>query len=146
MNPTSLRAGIAALMIAHGLVHLSLTLVPVPTPGSQHTPFWPAWWREAIDPTWLISKLGLPPGWVRLLGSALWVSALTGFVLAGLGLLGVPSLNGVWQILAVVAAVLSLILLVFYWHPWLVIAVLLNLAFLAAIWAHWPPALFSAVP
>ncbi len=145
MNPSLLRIGIAVLMIAHGLVHVSLTLVPVPAPGSPPTPFWPAWWREATDPTWPISRLGLPSLGVRLLGSALWVGALAGFVLAGVGLLGAPGLNGVWPTLAGVAAVLSLILLGFYWHPWLVIGALLSLACLAAVWAHWPPSLFPPI-
>ncbi len=145
MNPLYLRFGFAAFLIAHGLVHYSLTTVPVPAPGALHTPFWPAWWRKAIDPTWPAARLSLPPAVVRLLGSALWVGVLAGFALAGLGVLGLPALNAAWPVLTVVAAVLSLILLVFYWHPWLVIGVLLNLGLLAAVWAHWPPALFSII-
>jgi hypothetical protein len=62
-----------------------------------------------------------------------------GFVVAGLGLVGVPGLSNVWQAAAVIAASLSLLLLVLYWHPWLVIGALLDLVlFGALVWPRWP--------
>jgi hypothetical protein len=143
MNPSQIRILIAVLMIAHALVHVSLTFVPVPKPGAQRTPYWPSWWRANTDPDWLASKIGLGSGTVRTIGWLLWVGLLVGFILAGLGLLGVPLLSTVWQPLAIVGSLLSLVLLVFYWHPWLVVGVALNAAFLAAIWQQWPAAVFS---
>jgi predicted exporter len=52
-------------------------------------------------------------------------------------------LNTVWQLMAIVGSLLSLALLVFYWHPWLVFGAVLNAAFLVAIWQQWPAAIFS---
>ena len=143
MNPTQFRILIAVLMIAHALVHVSLTNVPVPQPGALRTPYWPSWWRDNTDPAWLASKIGLGADVVRTIGWMLWVGLLAGFVLAGLGLVGVPVLSTVWQPLAIAGSLFSLALLVFYWHPWLVVGAALNAAFLVAIWQQWPAAVFG---
>jgi len=142
MNPNLTRILIAVFLFAHGLIHFSLTYVPTPKPGELRTPFWPAWWRTDTDPAWLAVKLGLPNSTVRGLGSALWLIALVGFSLAGLGLLGLPGLNQAWGAAAALGAAASLLLLGLYWHPWLVTAVVIDLAVLAGLWLHWPKFLF----
>jgi len=134
-----MRISLAVLLIAHGWVHASLSWVPLPAANGPRTPFWPSWWRAAVDPTWPISRLGLTAPLARGLGWALWLASLLGFTAAGLGLLGVPGLNSLWQILTAVSAGLSLAMLVLYWHPWLVVGVLLDLVLLAAVvWPRWP--------
>lgn len=143
MNTSLLRTLIAVFLIAHGLVHFSLTYVPVPKPGELRTPFWPAWWRGDTDPAWLAVKLGLSNGLVRGIGSALWVLTVIGFALAGLGLLGVPGLSQLWGAAAVLGAIASLALLVFYWHPWLVLGVVIDLAVFAGLALRWPKFLFE---
>jgi len=144
MSASTARIAIALFLIAHGFIHFSLTTVPVPAPDALRTPFWPGWWRNAIDPLWLASRVGLSDNMVRILGSMLWVTVLAGFTLAGLGLMGVPGLNSLWQSAAIFGTIASLLLLVFYWHPWLVMGVLINLVVLASIWGRWPVALFPA--
>jgi hypothetical protein len=131
-----------AFLIAHGLVHISLTWVPVPAPGAARTPFFPAWWRETIDPAWPAARLGLPPRGVRLLGSALWVLLLAGYVLAGVLLIFFPAQTALWQGLTCAASLLSLAFLALYWHPWLLVGVLIDVGLLAAVWLRWPPVLF----
>lgn len=143
MNPNLIRILIAIFLIAHGLIHFSLTYVPTPKPGELRTPFWPSWWRADTDPAWLAVKSGLPNSIVRGLGSALWLITLAGFSLAGLGLLGLPGLSQVWGAAAALGAAVSLLLLGLYWHPWLVMAIVINLAVLAGLWLHWPKFLFS---
>ncbi len=143
MNPNLARIIIAVFLIAHGWIHFSLTYVPIAKPGELHTPFWPSWWRSDTDPAWLAVKLGLSNSLVRGLGSALWLLTLTGFTLTGLGLLGVPGLGQVWGATALLGAGASLLLLVFYWHPWLVLGVLINLAVLAGLGLNWPKFLFA---
>ena len=57
---------------------------------------------------------------------------------AGLGLLGVPLLSGLWQPMAAASALTSLVMLGLYWHPWLVVSALLDVAVLAAlVWPGW---------
>ncbi len=143
MSPTTLRIVIALFLIAHGLVHFSLTTVPVPAPGGLRTPFWPAWWRDATDPLWLASRLGLTPDAVRTIGWLLWAAVLASFSLSGLALIFAPAQTAIWQAAAITGACASLILLVFYWHPWLVFGGLINLAVFVSLALHWPSALFA---
>jgi hypothetical protein len=55
------------------------------------------------------------------------ILSVLGFILDGLGALGVPGLKEIWQTTAAVSAVVSLILLVIYWHPWLILGVLIDI-------------------
>lgn len=144
MPSTTIRIFIALFLIAHGLIHMSLSNVPVPQPGAMHTPFWPSWWRAEIDKTWPISRLGLPDGFVRTLGWVLWLVVTVGFAIAGLGLLGLPVVNAIWPAAAVGSSVISILLLALYWHPWFVMGPTLDLLILAAIYFHWPAGLFQA--
>ncbi len=143
MNTNTLRFGLAIFLIVHGLVHYSLTYVPIPKPGELRTPFWPSWSRTDTDPAWLAFRMGLSNNVIRWVGSALWLLTVAGFGLGGLGLLGIPGLNQIWQGGAILGAAASLILLGFYWHPWLIAGVLINLAVFAGLALHWPKSLFS---
>ena len=143
MSAPTLRILIAFFLIAHGWMHYSLTTVPVPAPGALRTPFWPSWWRDAVDAKWLASQMGLSTGLVRTAGWILWLATVVGFTLAGLGLSGLPGFQAIWQAAAVFGAVASLLLLGFYWHPWLVLGVVINAAVLVSLWQQWPSALFT---
>ena len=138
MSPSTLKILIAVFLIAHGLVHYSLTAVPVPAPGKLRTPFWPSWRRNDVDPLWLASKLGWTLPVVRAFGWILLVLTVAGFVVAGLALILFPAQAAVWQTAAGIGAAASLILLVFYWHPWLVAGVVIDLAVVAALALRWP--------
>src|SRR5512133_2965149 len=133
MTTTAFRILFALFLIAHGWIHMSLAQVPVPQPGGLHTPFMPAWWRDAIDPSWPASRLGLPSSTVQTMGWVLWVLIVAGYGLAGLALLLAPQQTALWQGLAAAASVLSLLLLGLYWHPWLPVGVLIDLGLLAAV-------------
>lgn len=143
MNPTTVRVLLAIFIILHGWIHYSLTYVPTPKPGELRTPFWPSWSRSDTDPAWLASKMGLSNGLVRGLGCALWLLTLAGFSVAGLALLFAPGAQAAWSISAAAGAVASLLLLLFYWHPWLVAGVVINLALLAGLWLHFPKYLYA---
>jgi hypothetical protein len=144
MSALIFRIIFALFLIAHGLIHVSLSTVPLPAPGALQTPFWPGWWRDATDPHWLASRLNLPSEIVLTAGWVLWVAVVVGFSLSGIGLLGLPGLNTIWQGTAIFGAAASLVLLAFYWHPWLVIGVVIDVAMLASIWQQWPVTLFAS--
>jgi len=143
MNPNTVRVILAIILIAHGLVHVSLTYVPTPKPGSLRTPFWPSWWRTDVDPNWLAVKSGLSNNLIRGIGSALWLLTLLGYTVMGLGLAGVPGLNQIWQAAALLGAGASTLLLVFFWHPWLILGLLINVTVFIGLALHWPKSLFS---
>lgn len=75
----------------------------------------------------MFQKLGLDPGFVRLVGIILVALSTLGFVLSGMGTLGVPGLSEIWQAAAGFSAAVSLILLILFWHPWLVVGVLIDI-------------------
>jgi fatty acid desaturase len=128
---------IALFLIAHGLVHGGLAAAPDPDdPGSNPGAFF-----TSPDRSWLLSKLGFNPSWVKWLGIGLVAAATLGFVLAGMGVFGIPGLAEVWRTIAVISAGLSLILLILFWHPWLILGVLIDLGIIISLlWMNWPSA------
>ena len=125
----------ALFMIAHGLVHAGLAAAPIPNDPDPK----PGAFFTAMERSWLLPKLGLNGPAIQWIGIILVVLATLGFVLAGLGGLGVPGLNAVWGTLAVVSACVSLLLLILFWHTWLVVGVLIDIGILVALlWVKWP--------
>lgn len=117
-------------LAAHGLIHLGYI---APAPADPNYPF-------RLSNSWLISSLGLPEPTVRLLGILLAVVTVGGFVLAGLAALGVIVPGGWGPTLAILSAVTSLLVLVFFWHSWLLLGVIIDLALLVALlWLNWQP-------
>lgn len=144
MPTSTLKIIIAIFLVAHAFIHISLSWAPIPQPGAMRTPFFPSWKRSNVDPKWPVSKLGLPENVVRTAGWLLVLVVTAGFVLAALGLLGVPGLITLWIPLVTGASIVSIILTALYWHPWLPVGILLDAVMLAAIYFHYPSNLFNA--
>jgi hypothetical protein len=100
------------LLIAHGLVHLLYLAPGVP--------------EFSLEKSWLVPAVAR-----RNLGSVLILATVVAFVLVGLAGGGVPGLAGAWPLLTLVAAVLSLVLLIAYWDVRLVFGVILDLGLIA---------------
>lgn len=130
-----LKIGLGIFLIVHGLVHSFLAIAPNPgDPDGKPGAFFTTGERS-----WLLSQSGLDAPAIRWIGIILVALSTLGFVLAGLGILGVPGLVTIWRTVAVVSACLSLLLLILFWHPWLIIGVLIDIAVLIALlWAKWP--------
>jgi len=107
-----LRIIVGVLLIAHGLVHL-LYLAP-------DTPF-------SLEKSWIV-----PEGSRRPVAYALMAATILAFLLVALALWGVPGLSSVWPVVTIVAATLSLVLLVAYWNTQLVFGVAIDLALISA--------------
>lgn len=127
---------IALVLIAHGLVHAGLAAAPNPdVPDSK-----PGTFFTSPERSLLLPNLGLSAAAVRWIGIVLVALATLGFVLAGLGVFGVPGLNEIWRTLAVASSVVSLLLLILFWHLWLIVGVLIDIVILVALlWVDWPP-------
>lgn len=118
----------AAFLVAHGLVTIIMYLAP----SRPDAPF-------VATRSWLLSRAGLPEGVLRTLSRVLAAVATVAFVLAGLGVLGVPGLLGIWQWATVAGAAASLLLLGLFFQPWLTVGVLINVGLLLAVLVfHWP--------
>ena len=122
-------------LMAHGLVHSILAIAPNPgDPDARPGAFF-----TAVERSWLLPQLGMGPSAIRWTGIILVALSTLGFILAGLGILGVPGLIAIWRTVAVVSSCVSLLLLILFWHPWLIIGVLIDTAVLIALlWAKWP--------
>ena len=142
MSSSTFRVLFSLFLIAHGLVTIRI-LVPAPKTGTQRSPFLPSWRQDDGDESWPITRLRLPSTLIRAAGWAIWAGIMAGFLTAGLGLLGVPGLSQIWQLLALAAATLSVILLVLFWRPWDIVGLILNIGILAGIFFGWFTSWFS---
>ncbi len=111
-----MRYVIAAFLIINGLIHIGISL---------------GIWRSGWGRAWL------PGDVVRQIGGPLMLAATTGFVAAGLGLLG---LAGWWRDVTAAAALVSILVMVIFWDARQVLGLILDAAVLwALLVAHWPP-------
>jgi ABC-type nitrate/sulfonate/bicarbonate transport system ATPase subunit len=61
--------------------------------------------------------------------------------LEGLRKPGVGSLTTIWRTAAVISSILSSLLLIAFWHPWLPVGIVINmLTLLGLLVLKWPPA------
>ena len=127
----------AIFLISHGLVHAGLAAAPNPSDANAK----PGAFFSSAERSWLLPQLGLNSSTVQWIGITLVALSTLGFVLAGLGIFGVVGLITIWRVVSVIAACVSLILLILFWHPWLPVGVLIDVGILIALlWAKWPPA------
>jgi hypothetical protein len=99
------------LLVAHGLVHL---LFVVPAAADPSYPF-------SLDRSWLVPGPARRPFAHVLMGAV-----VLAFVAAALAWWGVPGLDSAWTVIVVVAACLSLVLLIAFWDVRLIIGVLID--------------------
>jgi hypothetical protein len=126
---------ISAFLIAHGVVHAILAAAPIPNDPSPK----PGSFFTASTRSWLLSRLG-SDAVVKWTGIVLVALTTVGFILAGVGSLGVAGLSSIWRTLAVVSAIGSMLLLILFWHSWLVAGVLIDIGILILLLlAKWPP-------
>ncbi len=130
-----MRTFFSLFLIAHALAHVGLAAAPIPgnpdpKPGAFFT---------EVTRSWLFQKIGLDPGFVRLVGIILVALSTLGFMFSGLGALGVPGLREIWQAVAGLAAAFSLILLILFWHPWIIVGVLIDIGIgILSLGGKWP--------
>jgi len=65
------------------------------------------------------------------------------YLLAALGLAGVPVLSHFWQVSIALASAFSLALIILFWHPWFVIGALLDVALFAFVYFRIPSVLYN---
>lgn len=120
---------IALAIAAHGIGH---TLFFAVTSGLMKV-------AGADGGTWLLPNA--TGGAVRAIGAALWLLVTVGFVASAVGIV---SASPWWRNLVIIAAIVSLVLLVLFWNglgrSWVINAAIFNLVVLAALLIFkWPP-------
>ena len=130
-----LKISLAIFVIAHGLVHAGLAAAPNPADPAAK----PGGFFTTADRSWLLSQLGLNASTIQWVGIILVAMSTLGFGLVGLGIFGVAWLSTIWRTVAIISSMISLLLLITFWHPWLPFGVLIDLAVLIALRAvNWP--------
>jgi hypothetical protein len=126
---------IGIFLIAHAVAHAGLATAPIPeNPDPKPGAFFTAPARS-----WIFKRINLDSIPVQKIGVILVTLSVVGFILAGLGALGVTGLKGIWQTTAAGSAIVSLILLVLYWHPWLILGVVIDTGLVALTCLNsWP--------
>jgi len=128
-----LKTIVAIFLILHGLTHSIMALVPNPNaPDAGVATFF-----SGIG-SWLFT--GLSESASKTIATTLAVIATLGFVAAGLALFGILVPFDWWRILAIASAVVSLLLVVIFWDPYLIVGLLIDAAVLATlIFTNWSP-------
>jgi hypothetical protein len=111
-------------LILHALIHAGYFAPAIP--AKPDAPSRPP--EFSFDHSWLISYLGLHGSAVKIIGMTCVTIALIGFILAGLGVMGVPLLADYWWPVAIISAFASLIVLIASWDKWFIAAVAINIA------------------
>ncbi len=131
-----MRIALGIFIIAHGLVHSILAVAPNPAdPDAKVGLFF-----ASVDRSWILPRLGLNPGVIQAIGVILVALSTLGFLLAGLGILGVGGLSMIWRTVAVVSSIISSLLLIIFWHPWLPVGLVIDvLTVVGLLVIKWPP-------
>ena len=130
-----LRTFFGLFLIAHAVAHAGLAAAPIPDDPDPK----PGAFFTEVSRSWLFQKLGLDGAVVKKIGIILVILTVLGFIIAGLGGLGISELNKIWSTAAGLSAGVSLILLILFWHPWLIVGVLIDLGlFLVLFLNKWP--------
>lgn len=122
---------LAVFLVIHGLISGAQASGSFSgfKPGLAN-PTWLAWWPGKLGESWLLNQLGVTHKGVYAAMGVIWLLAAVGFGVAAVVMWAQPE-RGAWAPYAGGAAVLSLIVLGIYLHPWYAGAVALNIALVA---------------
>lgn len=132
-----MRIALGIIIFGHGLVHSILAIAPNPDdPDAKVGLFF-----TSSDRSWIFPKMGLNAGTIQYIGIVLVILCTFGFILTSLGILGVGSFATIWRTAAVISSILSSLLLIAFWHPWLPVGIVINMiTLLGLLVLKWPPA------
>lgn len=127
-----MRTVVGLLLIAHGLVHL-MYLMPRPE-DDQSYPFVP-------ETRWSAKLVGLGPSTAKMIAVSLAVAVAVVLLVSGIALFADAD---IWKAAAATGSLLSLALLLLFFHPWLTIGIAVDVAILTDVWfAQLPSSLFD---
>lgn len=129
---------IAVLLIVHGLIVMGQSSGSFNPVGGIKNPAWFRFWPANLGQSWLLTSLGAEQNPIARAGGILWLVAGVALVAAGLGILGFIVPFTWWRTLALYGAVISLILLAIYLHPFYSIGIGASaLLLVALVWEQW---------
>lgn len=120
---------VGGFLILHGFITTAIGYGAVTGPNAapMSMPVWMGWWPGPFGRSWAFEALGMGGG-AAMVGGLIWLAAGLALVGGGLGWLGFGPLAELRHTLLVGGAVLGLVALALYFHPFYVAAVLINVA------------------
>jgi uncharacterized membrane protein YphA (DoxX/SURF4 family) len=120
-----LRLLFGIFLILHGLIHSAIWL-PSSTPKGPFN----------AGHSWLLNSIGLQPDIIRTITVVVTIIAALALIIGGIGLLT----HQTWfNIPILIGSIVSLLLIIGYFNPWMSLAILLDLGIIYLIGIrHWP--------
>jgi len=126
---------ISAVILGHGLIIGAQSFGNFISGSSPpNNPAWLLWWPTNLGQSWLLAALNLEGSVVDKVFGLLWLISGLCLVGAALGIQGYLVPYAAWQVMAISGAIISLLMLLFYLHPFFLIGILMDMLILAAIY------------
>ncbi len=134
-----MRIIVVILLFVHGLITSAQARTGFNPSEGAPNPNWLGWWPVNLGQSWLFKQLGLEKSFVGTVAGILWISAGLCLIAAALGLLGFIIPTNLWRLLAGIGAIISLVLFIFYAHPFYAMGIGADIAILLVLlWVKWP--------
>lgn len=115
----------AILVAIHGLITLASGLGSASNPKGIAVPG-VSWYQTALGQSWVL------PSNMAGLGGLLWVVAGVGLVATAAAIIGIAIPTNAWPMLATGSAIVGLIAVALFFHPYYAVAIVVNIAIIAA--------------
>ena len=105
------------LLVIHGFIVTAQSSSSFKPSSGLANPSWLNWWPANLGQSWLLINSGAEESLLAKAGGFLWLAAGLALIAAGLGILGFIIPTAWWRSLALVGAIISLVMLIVYLHP-----------------------------
>jgi hypothetical protein len=113
------------LVLVHGLITAAIGAGSISNPRGIAAPG-TDWYPVALGESWMLH------GDAARLGAGLWVIAGVGLLSTAASILGIALPTGIWPTLGLASAVIGLLALALFFHPYYAIGVAINLGVVIA--------------
>ncbi len=134
-----MRVFVAILLLVHGLITMAQAKAGFQPSAGAANPTWLNWWPVNPGQSWLLDHFKSPKSAISTVAGVLWLVAGICLIAAALGLFKFIVPINLWRLFAGIGAIISLVLFIFYAHPFFVVGIAANLAILVILlWVKWP--------
>jgi hypothetical protein len=113
------------LVLVHGLITTAVGAGSISNPKGVVVPG-TGWYPVALGQSWMLQ------GDAARLGAGLWMIAGLGLIATSAAILGIGLPTGLWTTLGLVSAVIGLLAVAVFFHPYYAVAVAVDLAIILA--------------
>jgi hypothetical protein len=114
------------LLAIHGLITVASGAGSVSNPRGVAVPG-VAWYHTALGQSWVLSDD------LAKIGGGLWIVAGVGLIATAAAVLGLGLPTNTWPMLGLLSAVLGLMAVALFFHPYYSVAIVVNVAIIAAV-------------